>query len=261
MIERDHVGRGLHLGQHQLVEPLRRAFHDLDHVAVRPLGVPRVHAHAQDALAEVERVDRVDDLGAGPGLLERRDRVFEVEEHHVGAEAGRLAQHLLAGSGHRQARSTGQVTGAFRHGKESVEAAPTGSNRARLACGGPDEIAAAIGVELVGRLAHGEGTGAVRGRDRTDVAAVLEVRIRTLSTCSRLDGADRPRRRAAAIRYPAADRGRCAVDGVSYEIQERLPGEGRSNKLPRRTGRRDLASSSSCSATSGCPGAGRGSTT
>ena len=47
-VERVHVGRGLHLREHELVEPLRRALDDLDHVAVGPLGVPRVHAHAQD---------------------------------------------------------------------------------------------------------------------------------------------------------------------------------------------------------------------
>ena len=76
----------LDLRQHQLVEPLRRALDDLDHVAVRPLGVPHVDAHAQDGVAPVERVDRVDDLAARGRLLERRDRVLEVEEHHVGAE-------------------------------------------------------------------------------------------------------------------------------------------------------------------------------
>ena len=74
-------------GQHQLVEPLRRALDDLDHVAVRPLGVPRVHAHAQDGLAPVELLIALTILSRARRLLERRDRVLEVEEHHVGAEA------------------------------------------------------------------------------------------------------------------------------------------------------------------------------
>ena len=124
--------RRLHLGQHQLVEAFTRALDDLDHVAVRPLGVPRVHAHAQDGLAPVERVDRVDDLLAGGRLLHRRDRVFEVEEHHVGAETGRLAHHLLARAGNRQAGAAGQVAGAFRHACQGKAPADDRSNRGSL---------------------------------------------------------------------------------------------------------------------------------
>ena len=58
-VERLDLGGRLHLGQHELVEPLGRAFDDVDDVAVRPLGVPRVDPHAQDRVAPVELVDRV----------------------------------------------------------------------------------------------------------------------------------------------------------------------------------------------------------
>ena len=63
-VERLHLRGRLDLREHQLVEALRRALDDRDDVAVRPLGVPHVDAHAQDRLAPVEGVDRVDDLVA-----------------------------------------------------------------------------------------------------------------------------------------------------------------------------------------------------
>ncbi len=115
-VERLHVGGRLHLRQHDLVEPLGGVLHDVDDVAVRPLRVPRVDAHAQHGVAPVEVVDRLHDLVAGGLLLEGRDGVLEVEEHHVGAEVGRLAQHLLAGAGHRQAGTAGKVARALGHG-------------------------------------------------------------------------------------------------------------------------------------------------
>ena len=54
-VERDHVGRASRtFGSISSSSRSDRVADDLDHVAVRPLRVPRVHAHAQDALAEVE---------------------------------------------------------------------------------------------------------------------------------------------------------------------------------------------------------------
>ena len=111
-VERLHVAGVLHLRQHELVESLARALDDFDDVAVRPLGVPRVDPDAQHAVAPVELVDRLDDLGPCRRLLERRDRVFEVEEHHVGAEAGRLGEHLLARARNRQAGTTRAANGS-----------------------------------------------------------------------------------------------------------------------------------------------------
>ena len=78
-------------------------------------------------------VDRVDDLVARRLLLERRDGVLEVEEHHVGAEAGRLAEHLLAGAGHREARAAGQVARAFGHAGKGSRCRACRTRRSLLA--------------------------------------------------------------------------------------------------------------------------------
>ena len=51
-------------------------------------------------------------------LLERRHRVFEIEEHHVGGEAGGLAEHLLARPGDGQTRAARQLTSACGHGRQ-----------------------------------------------------------------------------------------------------------------------------------------------
>src|SRR5262249_55128082 len=150
----------------QLVEPFGRAFDHFDHVAVGPLGVPRVHAHAQHRVAPVGLVDGLHDLGARAGLLERRDRVFEVEEHHVGAEVGRLPEHLLAGTGHREARTAGQVAGAFRHGAKAYR------RDVDLI-----EVARALGVSLEGTLPHGANTGAHAVRTADGVDAVLKIGV------------------------------------------------------------------------------------
>ena len=128
-VEGNHLVRRLHLGQHQLVESLRRVLDDVDHVAVRPLRVPRVHSHTEDRVTPVELVDRLDDVVAGGFLLERRDGVLEVEEHHVGTQTGRLAQHLLAGAGHGEAGATGQVAGSFGHAGEGRRRSGAPRNR------------------------------------------------------------------------------------------------------------------------------------
>ena len=85
------------------------------------------------------------------------------------------------------------------------------------------EIAAAIGVELVGRMAHGEGTGAyeVRTADGTD--AVLKLYTGDVLDLGAPSGViDALRARG----YPApATLAKGAVDGTGYEIQELVPGE------------------------------------
>ena len=128
-VEGDDLGRGLHLGEHDLLEPLARVAHHLDDIERGPLGVPRVDAHAQDLLAPVLVLDGVDDLGPGRLLLQRRHRVLEVEEDHVRGEAGALAEHLLARSGDRQARSPREVTGAFRHAEILLGCVPRRQSR------------------------------------------------------------------------------------------------------------------------------------
>jgi hypothetical protein len=84
------------------------------------------------------------------------------------------------------------------------------------------EIAAAIGVEFVGRMAHGESGGAFEVRTADGARAVLK-----LYTGDVLDlGA--PAGPVDALRargYPApATLARGTVDGSAYELQERLPG-------------------------------------
>ena len=149
-VERLHVGRRLHL-RHDLVETLGRVLDDVDHVAIRPLRVPRAGAHAEHGVAPVEVVDGLDDLVAGGFLLERGDGVLEVEEDHVGAEVRRLAHHLLAGAGDRQAGTAGQVARALGHGPKgsytlgAAQSAPTArSTTSRTACTSGSRPAASL---------------------------------------------------------------------------------------------------------------------
>jgi Ser/Thr protein kinase RdoA (MazF antagonist) len=86
-----------------------------------------------------------------------------------------------------------------------------------------DEVAAALGVDFLGRLPHGEGTGAYAVRTPDGTSAVLKLFtgdvfdfnapsafIETL----RARGYPAPRIYAAGV-----------IDGVRYEVQERLAGE------------------------------------
>ena len=114
-VERHHLGRRLHLGQHELVEPLAGAGHHLDHVAVGPLGVPGVDAHAQDPVVPGQVLDGVGHLGPGRLLLQRGHRVLEVEEAHVGRHRRGLGQEALVGAGGRHAGAAGQVSRTFGH--------------------------------------------------------------------------------------------------------------------------------------------------
>jgi Ser/Thr protein kinase RdoA (MazF antagonist) len=85
------------------------------------------------------------------------------------------------------------------------------------------EIAAAIGVELVGPMAHGESGGAFEVRAADGALAVLKVQtgdVLDLGAPSHLVEALRARG------YPVpATLSTGALDGTVYEIQERLPGE------------------------------------
>jgi Ser/Thr protein kinase RdoA (MazF antagonist) len=87
----------------------------------------------------------------------------------------------------------------------------------------PGEIAAAVGVDLVGRLPHGEGSGAYEIRSADGHPAVLKLYsgdVLDLGAPSDLVDALRARG------YPApATLSKGALDGTVYEIQEWLPGE------------------------------------
>ena len=114
-VERHDLRRRLHLRQHDLLEPLAGAADDLEHVEGRPLGVPRVDADTEDLLAPVLVADGAHDLAPRRLLLERGDGVLEIEEHHVGQDAGTLAEHLLARAGDRQAGAAGEAARALGH--------------------------------------------------------------------------------------------------------------------------------------------------
>jgi hypothetical protein len=94
----------------------------------------------------------------------------------------------------------------------------------------PRDVAAAIGVAFVGRLPHGEGTGAyaVRAADGTD--AVLKLYTGDVLDLGMPPGATDALR---ARGYPApATLAKGELDGIVYEIQEFLPGAPIEN-LPR----------------------------
>ena len=94
----------------------------------------------------------------------------------------------------------------------------------------PGELAAAIGVELIGRMAHGESGGAFEVRTADGTRAVLKLYMGDV-----LD-LDAPSAFVDALRargYPApATLARGEVDGSAYEIQERLPGESTERLTP-----------------------------
>src|SRR5437588_2404928 len=70
-VEGHHLGRRLHLGEHDLLQALAGVADHLDDVAVGPLGVPRVDPDAEDLLAPVLVLDGVDRLGPRR-LLDRK---------------------------------------------------------------------------------------------------------------------------------------------------------------------------------------------
>jgi hypothetical protein len=104
------------------------------------------------------------------------------------------------------------------------------SNRAILSCVEPGEIAAAIGVELVGPMAHGESGGAFEVRTADRARAVLKLYtgdVLDLGAPSAL--VDLLRARG----YPAPTTlAQGAVDGCAYEIQEQLAGEAMEQLTP-----------------------------
>ena len=115
-VQRNHLGRRLDLGQHDLVQPLTGVAHDLDHVPVGPLGVPGVDPHAENPVIPGQVLHGVDDLGSCALLLQGSDRVLEVEERHVSRDGWRLGQELLVGTRGREAGTARQVARACGHG-------------------------------------------------------------------------------------------------------------------------------------------------
>jgi hypothetical protein len=87
----------------------------------------------------------------------------------------------------------------------------------------PEQVAAAVGAELIGRLAHGEGTGAYAVRLADGSRAVLKIYTGDVLDLGAPDGVTDALR---ARGYPApATFAKGAVDGTGYEIQSWLLGE------------------------------------
>ena len=141
-------------------------------------------------------VDRLDDVVARRLLLERRDGVLEVEEHHVGTEAGRLAEHLLARAGHREARPAGQVARALGHAAKRYRVrSPDGPNRASR----PDtlhELADGVWVWLQpGGESGVSNAGVIADDDGLTVVDTLMVRSQWEPFAEAVAALDRPVKR------------------------------------------------------------------
>ena len=95
-VEEPDVARRLRLRHDDDVELVARALDHFDHVVVRPVRVGAVDAHGADLLAPVEIAQRIDGVLARRFLLRRRDRIFEIEEHHVGRRS-RIAFSIILG--------------------------------------------------------------------------------------------------------------------------------------------------------------------
>ena len=97
------------LGQHDGVQLPARAFDDLDHVAVEPLGVDAVDADAGDLAGPVEVLEGLDHDLPRLDLLVGGDAVLEVEEDVVGVALAAALEHAQVGSG------TGELNAAKFH--------------------------------------------------------------------------------------------------------------------------------------------------
>ena len=104
------VAGGLGLRQHDAVEVRARALDDVDDVAEAPAGARVVHAHhlrGREPLLVVQGIDDV--LARGVVLLERGDRVLEVEEDLVGRRAPRPSRASSCSSRERPGTTGGGV--------------------------------------------------------------------------------------------------------------------------------------------------------
>ena len=90
--ERDVAGVA-DLGDHDAVEDVAGAGDHLAQVVERELARHLVDADDARLAVPVVRAQRLDDLAARRGLLERRARVLEVEEHLVRGARRRLLHH------------------------------------------------------------------------------------------------------------------------------------------------------------------------
>ncbi len=108
-IQRVHMMRVGHLGQHHDLEVWSGGRHHLDHVAVRPRRRPVVDPNSAQLTDPTRRGQRGADPGAGRGLGVRRHRVLEIEEHLVSEQAFGLLDHHGVAARNRETGSAGPI--------------------------------------------------------------------------------------------------------------------------------------------------------
>ena len=113
-----HLGRALHLRQHDRIEVGTGTLDDLDHVAIGPLSGQVVNPYRPDLVAPASLVQGRDNVLAGVRLGQRGDRVLDVEKHLVGRQALGLLEKARVRAGHGQIGATGtQFARCFGHSR------------------------------------------------------------------------------------------------------------------------------------------------
>src|SRR3546814_16827502 len=102
-----------------------------DLVAVHVVGVEAVDAHRQGLAAPVDLVQRLDDILARLLLVVGRDRILEVEEHHVGRGVGSLLEEFRVAAWHRQLAAVHERRRRLAEGQDSTEERRGGNEEAR----------------------------------------------------------------------------------------------------------------------------------
>ena len=102
-VSKNQMSRGAFgFGYDYDVELVARAFDNFDHIVVRPVRVGAVDAHGANLFAPIEIAQRFDSVLARRFFLRRRDRIFKIEENHVGRGAHRLLDHFRTRSRRRK---------------------------------------------------------------------------------------------------------------------------------------------------------------
>ena len=101
-VEEPDVARRLRFRHNDDVELVPCTLDDFDHIVMSPVRICAVDAHRANFFAPIEIAERIDSVLARRFLLRRSDRIFKIEEHHVGRGRHRLLHHLGTGSGRRK---------------------------------------------------------------------------------------------------------------------------------------------------------------
>ena len=94
------VGSDADLRDHDEVKPFPGLLHDVDDIAIAPGRVESVDAHRDGLRAEIDGLQRLDDIGARLRLVAGSNTVFQVQADHV-----RIGCRSLLEQGWTDARS------------------------------------------------------------------------------------------------------------------------------------------------------------